>query len=209
MTGDRVAFVGGEPTLFDELSVWATRVRERGAWSILVQTNARRLAVKGYAHSLIASGIDVLDVSLHGASEAMHDYHTNTPGSFRQTVAGLRRARAAGLTFGITAVVTRSNYRHLSEIVHVAHTLGARALHLPLVNPVGAGAVNRDSLVTNRELLEAPVARAMARAQALGLVLVRGENLGRSGSPQLFAGTGRAQDPAEAPAKRPGLPMAP
>ncbi len=209
VTGDRVAFVGGEPTLFDELPGWARTVRERGAWSILVQTNARRLAVKGYAHSLIASGVDVLDVSLHGANEAMHDYHTNVEGSFRQTVAGLRRARAAGLTFGVTAVVTRSNYRHLAELVHVVHTLGARALHLPVVNPLGAAAENKDRLVVSPELLEPHMARAIARAQALGLVVVRGENLGKAGSPQLFAGTGRAQDPAEAPRLGPRLRVTP
>ena len=208
VTGDRVAFVGGEPTLFEQLAGWGTRVRERGAWSILVQTNARRLAVKGYAHSLIASGIDVLDVSLHGCNEAMHDYHTAVDGSFRQTVAGLRRARAAGLTFGITTVVTRSNYRHLSEIVHVAHTLGARAVHLPVVVPKGSGLANWPRLQVAPALLEPHISRAVARAHSLGLVVVRGENLGKAGSPQLFAGMGRAQESSgEAPAQR-HLPVA-
>ena len=42
--GDRVAFVGGEPTLFDELSSWVRQAKEHGAASVVVQTNARRLA---------------------------------------------------------------------------------------------------------------------------------------------------------------------
>ena len=45
--GDRVAFVGGEPTLFDELSSWVRQAKEHGAASVVVQTNARRLAVQG------------------------------------------------------------------------------------------------------------------------------------------------------------------
>lgn len=192
-TGDRVAFVGGEPTLFEQLPDWATRARERGAWSVLVQTNARRLASAGYAHQLVAGGVDVLDVSLHGANEGMHDYHTNTPGSFRQTVAGLRRARAAALTFGVTVVVTRSNYRHLSEIVHVAHTLGARAVHLAIVEPVGGAAKNELALVAEPELAEPFLSRAISRGRSLGLVAALSTELGSTGVPQTFAGRGRAE----------------
>ncbi len=196
-SGDRVAFVGGEPTIFDELPSWATTARERGAWSVLVQTNGRRLAVAGYAHRLVASGVDGLDVSLHGATEAMHDYHTQFPGSFRETVSGLRRARAAGLSFGITTVVTRSNYRHLHEIVHVAHTLGARALQLMLAEAVGAAADNHASVVLDDELALPHLEQARVRARQLGLTLVTGGESGARSSPQWFAGRGRSETPKE------------
>ncbi|MBX3125827.1 MAG: radical SAM protein [Polyangiaceae bacterium] len=206
-TGDRVAFVGGEPTLLEGLPGWATLARERGAWSVMVQTNGRRLSEAGYAHSLVAGGVDVLDVSLHGANEAMHDYHTTIEGSFRETVLGLRRARAAGLTFGITTVVTRSNYRHLPEIVHVAHTLGARAIHLALVEAVGDAARCADQLVPPRELAEPFLARASARARSLGLVAVLGGDLAQTGAPRTFAGRGRAEEPVGG--ERRHLPVAP
>ncbi|MEZ4220101.1 MAG: radical SAM protein [Polyangiaceae bacterium] len=198
--GQRVAFVGGEPTLFDELPHWAVLARQRGVVSVLVQTNARKLALKGYAGALAESGIDVLDVSLHGASEAMHDYHTRAPGSFRQTIAGMRRARAARMTLGITTVVTRSNYRHLSEIIHVAHTLGARAVHLATLALVGSARDNALQLQPAAPLLVPHLRRAEARAASLGLVVVTTENLGNPGVPPLFAGMGRhAEDSATQP----------
>ncbi|MCC6898596.1 MAG: hypothetical protein IT377_06455 [Polyangiaceae bacterium] len=64
-------------------------------------------------------------VELFGVSEPMHDHHA--PG-FRQLVLGLRRARAERVPFSVVYRLTRSNYRHASEMVRVAHTLGARAV---------------------------------------------------------------------------------
>jgi MoaA/NifB/PqqE/SkfB family radical SAM enzyme len=161
---------------------------------VVVQTNARRLAVAGYAHQLVAAGVDALDVSMAGSTEAMHDYHTTVEGSFRQTVAGLRRARASGLTFGITVVITRSNYRHLAEIVHVAHTLGARGVHLAWAVPVGAALRNAASVVPSKELAEPHLEAAVRRARQLGLTVATGSDSGAQSAPQWFAGMGRAEE---------------
>ena len=196
--GDRVAFVGGEPTLFDELSSWVRQAKEHGAASVVVQTNARRLAVQGYAKELAAAGVDALDVSMAGSTEAMHDYHTTVEGSFRQTVAGLRRARAAGIAFGITVVITRSNYRHLPEIAHVAHTLGARGLHLAAAEAVGSAALNAASVLPNRELVAPYLEAAIRRARQLGLSVVTGADTGAESARQWFAGRGRAEDDSAA-----------
>ena len=117
---EAVAFAGGEPTLRRELDGWITTAAARGASAILVQTNGRRLAYFGYARALAAaagSGRHLsFEVSLQGSTAAMHDYHTNVEGSFAQTIVGMRHARALRVPFAVATVVTRSNFRHLSEI---------------------------------------------------------------------------------------------
>lgn len=198
-SGDRVAFVGGEPTLFAMLPEWATQARERGAWSVLVQTNGRRLAEPGYAHRLVAAGVDALDVSVHGATAAVHDALTTVPGSHAATLEGLERARAVGLCFGITCVVTPSNRHELPAVVRLADELGARGLHLSLAEAVGSALEDAARIVPTPEACADDMERARQLARQLGVTLVRDHELGRGSSPQWFAGRGRAEAPVEEP----------
>lgn len=192
---DALAFVGGEPTLGEELVELVERARDRGVTRIVVQTNARRLAIAGLAQSLADAGVTSLDVSLYGDSEPVHDYHTGVAGSFRQTVLGIRRARAARLELAVNVVVTRSNFRHLSGIVRVAHALGARALQLALVCPLGAGRDNASRLVPDRRMAWPHVARAFELARSLGLVCAAPdfELSSEPGPGHWFAGLGPVQ----------------
>lgn len=168
-TDETLAFVGGEPMLDDQLGDLIERARSRGVPRIVVQTNARRLAASGVAESLKTAGVSSLDVSLHGDSEALHDYHTAVAGSFRQTVMGIRRARAARLAVAINVIVTRSNFRHLSGIVRVAHTLGAEAVRFALAEPCGAGNDDAMRLIVDRRMAWPHLARAFELARTLGL----------------------------------------
>src|SRR6185437_11675072 len=96
--GETVALLGGEPTIFADLPSWIRAADARGAAHIVVQTNGRRLAYRAYARSLREASTKLsLDVSLHGSTPAMHDWHTATPGSFAQTLQGLRNAHAEGV----------------------------------------------------------------------------------------------------------------
>jgi cyclic pyranopterin phosphate synthase len=129
--GDVVAFVGGEPTLSPALLQLVSRARALGATEVIVQTNGRRLAYADYARALLNAGVTAVDVSLHGSTSVMHEAHTRAPGSFGQTVTGLGVAVSVGLRTGVSTVVTRSNVRHLADIVRVAHARSVRrvALH--------------------------------------------------------------------------------
>jgi hypothetical protein len=137
----------------------------------------------------------------------MHDYHTGTPGSFEQTVIGLRRARAERIPVGLTTVITRSNFRHAQEIVRVAHATGARAVHFALAAPHGRAAELRDRVIPPRELAMPYLSRAVAEAQRLGLATVveDGPSLKASAPSALdfFAGMGIAAPALESNAAPP------
>ena len=166
-----VAFVGGEPTLRGDLGSLVSLAKARGARSVLVQTNARALARGDLAQQLRDSGVDRLDVSLHGSTAAMHDYHTQYPGSFADTVRGIRRAKASGLEFALTTVVTRSNFRHLVDIVRVAHTLGTTRTRFLPAKRLGTAATSWERILANPSLAQ-PFMRAAARkARELGMTL--------------------------------------
>jgi MoaA/NifB/PqqE/SkfB family radical SAM enzyme len=185
-----LAFVGGEPTLVPELAELVGRARRRGIEHVVVQTNGRRLASAGYAEQLAEAGVTGFEVSLHGPNEAVHDYHTAVPGSFRQTVAGLYRVRGTRVPFVITTVVTRSNFRHLSEIVRVVHTLGARAIRFAAVEPYGSARAAAARIVPAPALVQPRLERALRNARELGLDYVAGELRSAPESTEWFAGIG-------------------
>ena len=179
---DVIVFQGGEPLLHDGLAASLSAAKKRGARTV-VQTNGRLLPT--LLPRLCEAGLDGVDVSLHGSTVAMHDLHTQTPGSFEETCSGIRAAVASGIEVGTTTVVTRSNMRHLAEILTLSHSLGARAAHLVGVMPHGRALSNALALVPHAELLAPQLARAKSTADALGLRLVLG-----SPSDPLFAGLG-------------------
>jgi MoaA/NifB/PqqE/SkfB family radical SAM enzyme len=189
-----VAFVGGEPTLDDELPALVRGAHTRGARRIIVQTNGRRFAYRAYARVMREASDKLgLDVSLHGSALAMHDYHTQTAGSFQQTVLGVRHARAEGIDVGVTTVVTRSNYRHLVDIVHLARALGVKAVQFVLAQRFGRAAKAADRVFAPFELVEPFLTRAVREAARFELGWVVGD---RSSSPIVregFAGLGEVQ----------------
>jgi MoaA/NifB/PqqE/SkfB family radical SAM enzyme len=194
LPGETVAFVGGEPTLEPRLPDLIRDAEARGAARIIVQTNGRRLAYRAYARELAASSKRlVLDVALQGSSEAMHEYHTATPGSFKQTAQGIRNARAEGVRSGVSTVVTRSNYRHLLDVVQLAHALGATAQHFAVVEAMGRAAQARDRLVPRAELLRPYLSKAMAEARRLGMELLVGETATPAEARLRFAGLGQVE----------------
>ncbi len=198
--GEEIAFVGGEPTLSARLFEVASEAKKAGAAWVLVQTNARRLCYPDYARGLRAAGVDALDISLHGSTPAMHDYHTEVPGSWVQTVAGMRQAEKIGLPFGVTTVVTRSNFRHLTEILRLAHSAGARAIHFDSAEPYGRAAAARDRVIPTPELVAEELVAASREASRLGLGLCV---YGKASSPsarRFFAGIGHRNEAPPPPA---------
>lgn len=200
-----VAFVGGEPTLHPRLLEWIADARTAGATRVVVQTNGRRLAYRAWTVALRGAGADAVDVSLQGSTAAMHEYHTNVAGSFSQTLTGLGIARAAGLEVGVTTVVTRSNYRHLVDIVRLVAARGVKRVHLATLVRGGRAARAWNRLAPN-PLLVAPFAAAAVQVgRSLGVVVVEDA----SGEDTLFSGVGEVETPARAPSRHVSLPVAP
>lgn len=173
-SGHHVAIVGGEPTIHPELPDILRCARSAGATGIVVQTNGRRLAYAPYLRELITAGASAFDVSLQGSSAPMHDYHTSVPGSFAQTASGIRNASAATIPVIVSSVVTRSNLRHLGEIVELAHALGARAVRLRRVQRTGAGSEAFQRLMPPPALARAWVRSAVQAGERVGIPVVAG-----------------------------------
>ena len=192
----KIAFVGGEPTLHPGLMVAVSAAKEAGASHVLVQTNGRRLAYESFARSLKDAGVSALDISLQGSTPTMHDYHTQVSGSWAQTILGIKRARELGFTIGVSTVITRSNFRHLTEIARLAHHLGAKGFHLNLALPYGEAGKSWARVIPSAEMAGSHLEEAVNLSKNLGLSLLVLGRVFSEDTRDLFAGIGLYQ-PAE------------
>ena len=166
-----VAFVGGEPTVHEQLPHWIERAARQGASHIWVQTNGRRLAYAAYAKRLAEAGVDAVEISLHGPTAAIHDYHVSVQGAFAQTCRGVRHARAAGVSVVVSCVWTRSNYRNTLELVRLVRTLGATALRCRYPVREGKAALHAPRVLPPKQLIAPYAKRAKSYADAVGFSL--------------------------------------
>lgn len=126
---EEVCFTSGEPTINPALPRWVKMARTAGVPTISVMTNGRALAYERYAKGLVAAGMNRFYVSIHGHERRLHEGLTRTPGSFDQTVAGIRTIASLlryGLALHTSTVVTRRNLPHMAEIYRFLRELGVQ-----------------------------------------------------------------------------------
>ncbi len=90
------------------------------------------------AKKIKAAGIRRVSVSFDGADASTHDIFRGR-GAFDQAVKGITALREEGVPFQINTTVARHNVHQMPETLALAKSLGAVALHLFLLVPVGCG----------------------------------------------------------------------
>jgi heme b synthase len=128
---------GGEPLLRPDIFHLLSYAGKKGL-VVALATNGT-LIDQGLAARIRVSGADRVSVSLDGADESTHDEFRRLPGSFRSALAGIRALREEGVPIQINVTVAKHNADQLDQMVDLAKRLGAVALHLFLLVPVGCG----------------------------------------------------------------------
>lgn len=157
----RIFLCGREPTgldeLFDKLGFLRRRYR-----TVSIATNGIRLADAQFTRRLAAAGVDELFFSLHGHEAAIHDRVTREPGSFEAAVAGIRQAAAlrsqgtAQWRIAVNSVLSRGSLPHLEALLLRSQRLGAQAVCLSSLLPLGHGErAFAEEIISYRRLLSA------------------------------------------------------
>lgn len=103
------------------------------------------------AERIKASGIKRVSISLDGANAATHDMFRALRGSFDAAIGGFRALREVGLPVQINTTVAKHNQEELEGVLQLAKDLGAVALHLFLLVPVGCGVEISDDQMVSAE----------------------------------------------------------
>jgi MoaA/NifB/PqqE/SkfB family radical SAM enzyme len=137
---DQLDIDGGEPTTHPRLVDAIRLARQLGYRSINVTSNGRLLRDAALAEGLLASGITHLLISLHGATAAVHEACTDTPGSFEQTIAGIDAVmarRPAHVDTGMNVTIVRANVDHLMPLTELAIAKGFAKINFQFTTPFG------------------------------------------------------------------------
>src|SRR5205807_1264407 len=100
-----LTLTGGEPLAHPDFLRLGARARELG---FVVRIKSNGHALRGALARRIRDEIDpfLVEVSLHGATAAVHDRQTREPGSFERLLANLREMRGLGLRVKLNSTLT-------------------------------------------------------------------------------------------------------
>jgi len=134
-----VQFAGGEPLMFKPFLDLVQWCGERGIdWGMI--TNGSALTSSVVARLVAATPLNI-DISVDGASDAVHDASRGIPGSLTRIREGLQRLTAARDAAGhhfpirIKATVHRQNLHEMRDLVDWAVQVGASSVDFSPVRP--------------------------------------------------------------------------
>jgi heme b synthase len=130
-------FTGGEPLLREDIFEIASYATHKGL-RVVMAVNGTLLNAKK-ARSAKQAGIQRVSLSLDGATAEAHDRFRGVIGAFAGAMEGIRYLRESSIDFQINTTVTQRNVSEIGDILQLAIRLGAVALHIFLLVPVGRG----------------------------------------------------------------------
>ena len=132
-----VVFSGGEPLCRDDIFELVGEAKNAGIIPALA-TNGT-LVDAAIAERISKSGIVRVAVSIDGASAQVHDRLRQLDGSFERAIEGIRHLRDKKIPFQINITLTKNNAGQLEDVYELAKSLGAAAVHIFMLVPVGCG----------------------------------------------------------------------
>ena len=139
---------GGEPLYRPDIFDLGAHARDRG-FRIALATNGT-LIDRGIASRVRTTGFSRVAVSLDGAVPETHDAFRRLPGSHARALTGLRYLKEEGVSVQVNSTIARHNVAELPQLLDLALSLGADALHIFMLVPVGCGVA-----IAEREMLPA------------------------------------------------------
>jgi AdoMet-dependent heme synthase len=128
---------GGEPLFRSDIFDLARYATERGL-RVALATNGT-LVTRPVARRIVDAGVRRVSISLDGADAPTHDAFRGIRGAFEAALAGFRNLKELGMSLQINMSIARHNVAQLSDVLDMAKSLGADALHTFLLVPVGCG----------------------------------------------------------------------
>ncbi len=205
--GARVLVItGGDPFMRPDVSAFVARGREAGLRVALSPSATGRVTPRALA-ALREAGMEMVHISLDGASEAVHDAFRGVRGSFALTMRVLEAVRALDIPLQIGTTVCRRNVHGLSAIAKAVERAGASVWSVFFLVPTGrAQAADVLSAEEHEAVLSwladfaerAPFyVRTTAAPQFRRVVLQRTAGAGRAPSPAIRTGAAYVRRPSD------------
>lgn len=144
-----IEFIGGETTIRQDAVELISFAKELGFKTINMATNGRMLSYPEYAEKIVKAGLTDIIFSIHGHNSKIHDYLTQSKGSFKQLKKGLENMKKLGFKkIGSNTTIVKDNYKYAPKIGKFIFDQGIRNSEFIFVDPnYGAAYENFDEIV--------------------------------------------------------------
>lgn len=144
---DKVIISGGEASLhpaFVELVRYAKQ--ELGYARVQTVTNGTMFAERAFYQAARDAGLGEITFSLHGHTEELHDWLTQTPGAFKKLMKAMIRARRdpRGPIVNVDICINKQNVAVLDRVVDLCLSVGVTEFDLLHVIPQANAYENRE-----------------------------------------------------------------
>jgi radical SAM protein with 4Fe4S-binding SPASM domain len=147
-----LVFSGGEPLCRQDLFELIGQAKAAGITPALA-TNGT-LIDAAVAKRIHDSGVARVSVSLDGATAEVHNRLRRLAGSFQRAIEGIGYLRDEKVPFQINLTLTKHNAGQLQQVYELARSLGAVAVHIFMLVPVGCGRSLADTDMLSPEQYE-------------------------------------------------------
>lgn len=147
-----LVFSGGEPLMRPDLFELAEYANGVGLPTALA-TNGT-IMNETVAQRIVDVGFRRVSMSFDGPDPATHDMFRAIDGAFDATVAGFKALKSRGMSMQINTTVAKHNYQKLDQMYELALNLGADALHIFMLVPVGCGMSLSQNIMLDSEEYE-------------------------------------------------------
>ncbi|MBW2977572.1 radical SAM protein [Candidatus Woesearchaeota archaeon] len=131
-----IELIGGEPTIRKDIFEIVSFAKNLGFKTIMFATNGRMLSNKEFAKKIIDKGVNHLVFSIHGNSSELHDKLTQTPGSFKQLIKGIKNLQELGFkNIGTNTTIVKQNHKNLLNIGKLIYKLGINNSEFIFIDP--------------------------------------------------------------------------
>ncbi len=129
---------GGDPLMRPDFFDLVSHAKSRGLYVAVAASVTPRLNEESIAR-MKELDVDIISVSLDGATPDTHDRLRGVPGTWEATIRALRSAKNAGLRAQVNTTVMRSNVGELADIFHVIKEAGSVAWEVFFLIRTGRG----------------------------------------------------------------------
>jgi AdoMet-dependent heme synthase len=130
---------GGDPLMREDFFDLIERAKDLGIYVAVAASVTPKLNASTMWR-MTELGVDIMSVSLDGASPETHDRLRGIRGTWSETLQSLRLAKELGLRAQINTTVMRSNLEELADIFHIVKETGAVAWEVFVLIRTGRGA---------------------------------------------------------------------
>ena len=165
-----LVFSGGEPLCREDLFESINYAKSFGIVPALA-TNGTMINA-ATAQKIADSGIVRVAVSLDGATAKVHNKLRQLNGAFEKALEGIRQLHQKNTPFQINTTLTKYNAEQLEGVYELAKSLGAVALHIFILVPVGCGQILAEADMLSPQQYEQKLLE-ICRLDSLGQLQVK------------------------------------